>query len=40
MDIVYYNTKTTVLADLLFSRTKVNHPPSGSVSNRLVFYIY
>ena len=31
MGIVYYSSKTTVLADLLFSKTKVNHPPSSSV---------
>ena len=31
MGIVYYSSKTTVLADLLFSKTKVNCPPSSSV---------
>ena len=30
MGIVYYSSKTTVLANLLFSRTKINHPPSSS----------
>ena len=30
MGIVYYSSKTTVLADLLFSKTKVNHPSSSS----------
>ena len=31
MGIVYYSSKTTVLADLLFSKT---HPPSSSVMSQ------